>query len=189
MCCYSNFLGPCELFQLPVNFTFFTAGKPVWLRNGALSCFFALWCCHTVSNRCRNWSLELDYRRKGCRGGHIDGRDTLSLVRYHKIAKGDLFENPRVSTFYCEVSFSSRYNSYSDPFYHPISYSPTNKEDIDRALIHARKILTPHTLVLQMLFSRLQAARYHRPGVMLLIQHLVLRSTQPHTRLRLAFFC
>lgn len=77
----------------------------------------------------------------------------------------------------------SRTLDYSDPFYHPISYSPTNKEDIDRALIHARKILTPHTLVLQMLFSRLQAARYHRPGVMLLIQHLVLRSTQPHTRL------
>ncbi|EDR14914.1 uncharacterized protein LACBIDRAFT_187897 [Laccaria bicolor S238N-H82] len=86
-------------------------------------------------------------------------------------------------TIKLEKGIFSRTLDYSDPFYHPISYSPTNKEDIDRALIQARKILTPHTLVLQMLFSRLQAARYHRPGVMLMIQHLVLRSTQSHTRL------
>ncbi|KAJ3513745.1 hypothetical protein NLJ89_g2774 [Agrocybe chaxingu] len=73
--------------------------------------------------------------------------------------------------------FSTSLN-YEDPFYHPISYSPTDKESMDRAYAHARRVLTPHALVLQMLFSRLQAARYHRPGVMFLIQRLVLRSAQ-----------
>ncbi|KAF9475060.1 hypothetical protein BDN70DRAFT_996680 [Pholiota conissans] len=73
--------------------------------------------------------------------------------------------------------FSKSLN-YDDPFYHPISYSPTDKETIDRGLAQARRMLTTHSLVLQMLFSRLQAARYHRPGVMFIIQHLVLRSAR-----------
>ncbi|KAJ7940268.1 hypothetical protein B0H13DRAFT_2299305 [Mycena leptocephala] len=69
---------------------------------------------------------------------------------------------------------------YDDPFYHPIDYSPTDKDVIDRGTVNARRLLTPHALVLQMLFSRLQAARYRRPGVMFLIQHLVLRSARAH---------
>ncbi|KAG6880260.1 hypothetical protein C0992_001828 [Termitomyces sp. T32_za158] len=75
--------------------------------------------------------------------------------------------------------FSSALN-YQDPFYEPISYSPTDKEVIDRGSANARRILTPHVLVLQMLFSRLQAARYRRPGMMFLIQHLVLRSARAY---------
>ncbi|KNZ80366.1 Phosphatidylinositol 4-kinase stt4 [Termitomyces sp. J132] len=75
--------------------------------------------------------------------------------------------------------FSSSLN-YQDPFYEPISYSPTDKEVIDRGSANARRMLTPHVLVLQMLFSRLQAARYRRPGMMFLIQHLVLRSTRAY---------
>lgn len=67
-----------------------------------------------------------------------------------------------------------------DPFHHPISYSPTDKDEIDRATTHARRLLMPHTLLLQMLFSRLQAARYCRSTVMFLIQRLVLRSAQAH---------
>lgn len=74
--------------------------------------------------------------------------------------------------------------SYNDPFYHPIHYSPTDKEVIDRGMATARRLLTPHALVLQMLLSRLQAARYRRPGVMFLIQHLVLRSARAHRSLR-----
>ncbi|KAI9571413.1 hypothetical protein HD554DRAFT_2187155 [Boletus coccyginus] len=70
--------------------------------------------------------------------------------------------------------------NYDDPFYHPIGYSPTDKEEIDRATTHARRLLLPHTLVLQMLFSRLQAARYRRSTVMFLMQQLVLRSTHAH---------
>ncbi|KAF9227759.1 hypothetical protein BS17DRAFT_726240 [Gyrodon lividus] len=70
--------------------------------------------------------------------------------------------------------------NYDDPFYYPIGYSPTDKEDIDRATSHARRLLVPHTLVLQMLFSRLQAARYRRSTVMFLIQRLVLRSAHAY---------
>ncbi|KAG1853091.1 hypothetical protein F4604DRAFT_1591651 [Suillus subluteus] len=67
-----------------------------------------------------------------------------------------------------------------DPFYHPIGYSPTNKDEIDRATTHARWLLMLHTLVLQILFSRLKAARYCRSTVMFLIQRLVLRSARAH---------
>jgi phosphatidylinositol 4-kinase len=74
--------------------------------------------------------------------------------------------------------------SYEDPFCHVNSYSPTDKETIDRGLAQARRMLMPHALVLQMLFSRLQAARYHRPGVMFIIQHLVLRSARAFNTLR-----
>ncbi|KAF5380919.1 hypothetical protein D9615_004166 [Tricholomella constricta] len=78
--------------------------------------------------------------------------------------------------------FSTSFN-YDDPFYHPISYSPTDKEVIDRGTTNARRILTPHALVLQMLLSRLQAARYRRPEMMFLIQHLVLRSARAYRSL------
>ncbi|KAF9014020.1 hypothetical protein BDQ17DRAFT_1475819 [Cyathus striatus] len=78
--------------------------------------------------------------------------------------------------------FSTAMN-YEDPFNNPIDYSPTDKEIIDRAMANARRILTPHSLVLNMLFSRLQAARYHRPAMMLLIQQLVLRSARAYKHL------
>ncbi|CAK5277296.1 unnamed protein product [Mycena citricolor] len=73
--------------------------------------------------------------------------------------------------------FSTSLN-YDDPFYHPIDYSPTDKEIIDRGTTNARRLLAPHALILQMLFSRLQAARYRRPEVLFLIQRLVLRSAR-----------
>ncbi|KAF8077714.1 hypothetical protein FPV67DRAFT_1462774 [Lyophyllum atratum] len=75
--------------------------------------------------------------------------------------------------------FSTSLN-YDDPFDHPIGYSPTDKEIIDRGTANARRMLTPHALVIQMLLSRLQAARYRRPEMMFLIQHLVLRSAIAH---------
>ena len=89
-----------------------------------------------------------------------------------------------LSLYYREQRMTSHLCSYDDPFYHSVSYSPTDKETIDRGLAQARRILTPHALVLQMLFSRLQAARYHRPGVMLIIQHLVLRTARAFRTMR-----
>ncbi|KII89099.1 hypothetical protein PLICRDRAFT_698221 [Plicaturopsis crispa FD-325 SS-3] len=73
--------------------------------------------------------------------------------------------------------------SYDNPFNHSIEYSPTDKEVIDRSTSSARRTLIPHALVLQMLLSRLQAARYRRPGVMFMIQRLVLRSADAHKAL------
>lgn len=69
-------------------------------------------------------------------------------------------------------------SSYEDPNLQPVQYTPTDKDLIDRNMGHARRLLSPHTLILQMLFSRLQAARYRRPGLMLLILRLVLQSAQ-----------
>jgi len=74
--------------------------------------------------------------------------------------------------------------NYDDPFYHSVDYSPTDKEIIDRAASSAHRLLRPHILVLQMLFSRLQAARYRRPTVMFLFQRLVLRSARAHKSFR-----
>ncbi|KAF8579311.1 atypical/PIKK/PI4K protein kinase [Ramaria rubella] len=67
-----------------------------------------------------------------------------------------------------------------NPFYNPIEYSPTDRADIDRAGASARRLLIPHTLLLQMLLSRFQAVRYSRPGLVLLISRLVLRSARAH---------
>ncbi|THH11990.1 hypothetical protein EW145_g299 [Phellinidium pouzarii] len=75
--------------------------------------------------------------------------------------------------------FSESMN-YADPFIHSVEYTPTDKTIIDHRLTSARKLLVPHVLVLQMLFGRFQAARYHKPGMMLLILRLVLRSAREH---------
>ncbi|KAH9981001.1 hypothetical protein BGW80DRAFT_1501409 [Lactifluus volemus] len=79
-------------------------------------------------------------------------------------------------------TFSKTLN-YDDPFYHPVDYAPTDRDVIGRAINHAIRSLSPHTLVLQMLFSRLQAAKHRKPGLMLLIQRLVLRSARAYRSL------
>ncbi|TFK94778.1 atypical/PIKK/PI4K protein kinase [Polyporus arcularius HHB13444] len=75
--------------------------------------------------------------------------------------------------------FSASQN-YVDPFLHEVRYSPTDKASIDRAARAVSRLLAPHTLILQLLFSRLQAARYRRPGLMLLFQRLALSSARAH---------
>ncbi|KAM6500354.1 hypothetical protein JOM56_003368 [Amanita muscaria] len=70
--------------------------------------------------------------------------------------------------------------NYKDPFLQPVDYGPTSKDVIDRGFATALRFVTPHIVVLHMLLSRLQAARYGRPNVMLLMQHLVLRSARSY---------
>ncbi|KAG8934422.1 phosphatidylinositol-4- kinase [Tulasnella sp. 417] len=72
----------------------------------------------------------------------------------------------------------SKHLNYDDPFNHPIAYSPTDRADIDTNLRNARRLLTPHTLLVSMLHSRFQAVRYRHPGLILLLLRLVLRSCQ-----------
>ncbi|TFY82561.1 hypothetical protein EWM64_g1445, partial [Hericium alpestre] len=88
-----------------------------------------------------------------------------------------------IATVMHERGIFSKSLNYDDPFYHPVEYAPTDKEAIDRVANNARRILSPHVLILQMLFSRLQAARYRKPGLMLLIQRLVLRSARAYRNL------
>lgn len=76
--------------------------------------------------------------------------------------------------------------SYADPFLSPVGYSPTEKDEIDRETSNARRLLSPHALVIKMLLSRLQAARYRRPGLMFILQQLVLRSARAHKTMRCA---
>ncbi|KAG8734179.1 phosphatidylinositol-4- kinase, partial [Ceratobasidium sp. 423] len=73
--------------------------------------------------------------------------------------------------------FSSQMD-FGDPFRHPVGYNPTNKSDMDQILGDARRLLVPHTILLQMLRSRFQAVRYKNPGLMQLLLRLVLRSTR-----------
>ncbi|CAE7106800.1 unnamed protein product [Rhizoctonia solani] len=73
--------------------------------------------------------------------------------------------------------FSSRMD-FNDPFRYPVGYNPTNKSDMDKILEDTRRLLVPHTILLQMLRSRFQAVRYKNPGLMQLLLRLVLRSTR-----------
>ncbi|OSD08514.1 atypical/PIKK/PI4K protein kinase [Trametes coccinea BRFM310] len=74
----------------------------------------------------------------------------------------------------------SKSQNYIDPFLHEVQYSPTDKAAIDRAARTVNRLLAPHTLILQLLFSRLQAARYRRPGLMMLFQRLALSSARAY---------
>jgi phosphatidylinositol 4-kinase len=79
---------------------------------------------------------------------------------------------------------SLRIHSFRDPFFYDLEYSPTSKENIDRHASSARRLITPHSLILQMMLSRLQAARYRKPGLMRLIQRMILRSARNHQKMR-----
>ncbi|KIP08776.1 hypothetical protein PHLGIDRAFT_29437 [Phlebiopsis gigantea 11061_1 CR5-6] len=72
----------------------------------------------------------------------------------------------------------SRAMNHTDPFDHSVEYSPSKREDAERTTKAARRLLLPHTLILQLLVSRLQAARYRKPGLMLLMQRITLASTR-----------
>ncbi|KAH9930753.1 atypical/PIKK/PI4K protein kinase [Fomitopsis serialis] len=85
-----------------------------------------------------------------------------------------------LATIKHERGMFSKTLDYADPFLHPVEYNPTDKTVIDRSTASARRLLTPHTLILQLLFSRMQAARYRKPGLMLLLQRLALASARAY---------
>ena len=83
-----------------------------------------------------------------------------------------------MSTPFDALKLSNRFYSHTDPFDHSVEYSPSNREDAERTTKAARRLLIPHTLILQLLVSRLQAARYRKPGLMLLMQRIAFASTR-----------
>ncbi|KAH9843165.1 atypical/PIKK/PI4K protein kinase [Rhodofomes roseus] len=85
-----------------------------------------------------------------------------------------------LATIKHERGMFSKALDYTDPFLHPVEYNPTDKTVIDRSTASARRLLSPHTLILQLLFSRMQAARYRKPGLMLLLQRLALASARAY---------
>jgi phosphatidylinositol 4-kinase len=79
---------------------------------------------------------------------------------------------------------SSYQYSYDDPFNSPVEYNPTDNTFMQREQFVANRLLTPHSMVLQMLLSRFQAARYDRRELVLLILRLVLRSAMAFDHVR-----
>lgn len=73
--------------------------------------------------------------------------------------------------------FSMQLN-FEDPFYHTIEYSPTDPVVINHAILTARRILSPHLMILQMLLSRFHSVRYHKPGLIQLLLRIILRSAK-----------
>ncbi|KAJ1309818.1 hypothetical protein OPQ81_006583 [Rhizoctonia solani] len=88
------------------------------------------------------------------------------------------FNTAWASTVKQKKGIFSNQMDFADPFRHPVGYNPTNKSDMDKILGDARRLLVPHTILLQMLRSRFQAVRYKNPGLMQLLLRLVLRSTR-----------
>lgn len=88
------------------------------------------------------------------------------------------FNTAWASTIKLKKGMFSGQVDFVDPFRHPVGYNPTDKSQIDKALGDARRLLVPHTILLQMLRSRFQAVRYKNPGLMQLLLRLVMRSTR-----------
>ncbi|KZO97923.1 atypical/PIKK/PI4K protein kinase [Calocera viscosa TUFC12733] len=78
--------------------------------------------------------------------------------------------------------FSSLMN-YDDPFNHAVQYTPSDQVQVEHEQAGAKRLLTPHTLLLRALTSRFQAVRYHHAGLILILLRLVLRSTRAHNLL------
>ncbi|CAL1705565.1 unnamed protein product [Somion occarium] len=75
--------------------------------------------------------------------------------------------------------FSTSLNA-NGPFCHSVEYSPSDRETISRIASQATRLLTPHNLILKLLVSRLQAARYRKSSIMHLMQRLALTSARAH---------
>ncbi|KAF8334229.1 uncharacterized protein EI90DRAFT_3051526 [Cantharellus anzutake] len=93
------------------------------------------------------------------------------------------FDAAWLSTIELQKGMFSPSLNLVDTFFHPVEYSPTQRDNIERALHSARRLLVPHTMLLQTLASRLQAVRYRMPSLVHLIIRLVLRSVQAHKTL------
>ncbi|KAJ3555853.1 hypothetical protein NM688_g2347 [Phlebia brevispora] len=56
-----------------------------------------------------------------------------------------------IETIKLERGIFSKALNYCDPFYHPVEYSPSEREAVERSSKSAQRLLTPHTIVLQLL--------------------------------------
>ncbi|ODN73286.1 hypothetical protein L202_07835 [Cryptococcus amylolentus CBS 6039] len=70
--------------------------------------------------------------------------------------------------------------NYQDPFEIPVEYSPSNKKILDLELAKARRLLRPHTLLIQILSSQFQAVKYRERGMTVSLIRLLMRSLKAH---------
>lgn len=71
-----------------------------------------------------------------------------------------------------------------DPFTHPIEYSPSDKAFMDKKMGAAKKLLTPHLILIQVLSSRFQAVKYQEAGLMLSFMRVVALSCKHADHMR-----
>ncbi|WVQ84613.1 hypothetical protein IAT38_006768 [Cryptococcus sp. DSM 104549] len=69
---------------------------------------------------------------------------------------------------------------YVDPFEIPVEYSPSDKKIMDLELAKARRLLRPHTLLIQVLSSQFQAIKYRERGVTVSLLKLMMHSLKAH---------
>ena len=132
----------------------------------------------------------------------IEERPDLEMSLMHEIGmawmqsidnKRGIFSKQLKYVLVCNLPDDSLINEFSfeDPFYHPIEYSPTDKVVIDHAILTARRALTPHIMILQMLQSRFQAVRYQKPALIQLLLRLIMKSAKAFRSMRLVaiFIC
>jgi phosphatidylinositol 4-kinase len=107
----------------------------------------------------------------------------------NRIEEGNVFKIAEVCNhcpllYRIGIIFTTSLFSAQDPFISPIEYSPTGKDAIDHSIQTARRLLLPHTILLQSLSSLFQASRYRHPRVMRILLRLILRSVDAHQSMR-----
>ncbi|WVO18533.1 hypothetical protein L204_106252 [Cryptococcus depauperatus] len=70
--------------------------------------------------------------------------------------------------------------NYKDPFETPIEYSPSDKKVFDLDLAKARRLLKPHTLLVQVLSSQFQAIKYRERGITISLIRMMMISLKMH---------
>lgn len=71
-------------------------------------------------------------------------------------------------------------HSSKDPYTIPVEYSPAEQEAIDRDMHTAKRLLLPHTILIQGLQSIFQSVRYRKAPLMRAMLRLILRSSMAH---------
>ncbi|KJE03847.1 phosphatidylinositol 4-kinase [Cryptococcus gattii NT-10] len=70
--------------------------------------------------------------------------------------------------------------NYQDPFERPVEYSPSDKKETDLELAKARRLLRPHTLLVQVLSSQFHAIKYRERAMTISLIRLMMRSLEAH---------
>ncbi|OWZ76646.1 phosphatidylinositol 4-kinase [Cryptococcus neoformans Bt85] len=70
--------------------------------------------------------------------------------------------------------------NYQDPFERPVEYSPSDKKITDLELAKARRLLRPHTLLVQVLSSQFHAIKYRERAMTISLIRLMMRSLEAH---------
>jgi hypothetical protein len=77
-------------------------------------------------------------------------------------------------------------SSYHDPFVAPVEYSPSDENIMNLELSKARRLLSPHLLLINFLSSQYQTVKQSEPEIVMPIIRLMMRSVAPTSHMRWA---